>query len=191
MLRTKLHILANTRNRRSITVCSQLILARGIRRTLNFRLDPRHLSNSGKSDVPKPEPESEASTSKSELQSTANDPRENNTPNLETANPPQPQNSDARSLTSTQKQSIKVDLNNVESKNFQPVKIEHDIAPSTTISASSIADESSEISGETVKEGTAVYIELSEIMKFATNLNISPPIIYLLQKQRRRNSRKI
>jgi hypothetical protein len=191
MLRTKLHILANTRNRRSITVCSQLILARSIKRTLNFRLDPRYLSNNGKSDVPKPEPESEASASESELKGTVNDPRENNTPNLETVNLQQPQNSDTRSLTSTQKQSITVDLNNVESKKFQPVKIEHVIAPSTTISASSIADESSKISEETVKEGTAVNMWSSEVMKFATNLNISPPLIYLLQKQRRRNSRKI
>jgi hypothetical protein len=68
MLRTKLHILANSRNRRSITVCSQLILRRAIKRNQHFRLDPRLLSNSEKSDAPKPEPGSEASTSESELQ---------------------------------------------------------------------------------------------------------------------------
>jgi hypothetical protein len=67
MLRTKLHILANSRNRRSITVCSQLILRRAIKRNQHFRLDPRLLSNSEKSDAPKPEPGSEASTSESKI----------------------------------------------------------------------------------------------------------------------------
>lgn len=191
MLRTKLHILANTRNRRSITVRSQLILTRDNRRTLNFRLDPRHLSNGGKSDVPKPDPGSEACTSESELQGTAIDSRKNDVPYLVPVTLQQPQNSGSSSLPSSENQSIKEELNSAESEKFQPVKIEHVVTPSGAISASSLADGSSEPNVDVIEEGTVNDIVLFGMIKFLENLKISPSIIYLQQKQRRRNSRKI
>lgn len=110
--------------------------------------------------MPKPEPGSEASTSESELQGTAIDSRKNNVPYLEPVTLQQPQNSGSSSLSSSENQSIKGELNSAESKKFQPVKFEHVVTPSRAVSASSIADGSSKSNEDIVKEGTLNNIEI-------------------------------
>jgi hypothetical protein len=184
MLRTKLHVLANTRNRRSTTVCSQLILGRGIKRTVNFHQDLRHLSIGRKSDGRKLDPGNEASTSESELLGTAIDPRKNNEPNVETVTLQQPQYSSSESHTSTEKQSTVVDLNNVESKKLQLVKIEHDVMHSKPITASSVADGSCRITDVTLKKGISSISEPFETTKCHLNPEdfATDNLTYLLQK---------